>query len=142
MKKSASRIAATATAATANHIHFADFRFCFSLTLYDENNWNGASSASRLNVAVGSGDLRIPSTLATLGKPGAAGNSSVVWRAFGLCEVRLRDACPGSLGDSFGFSEAGSGEAELKTRGISTKDAGVASLSTDCPCGLGFSMKE
>src|ERR1035441_8645327 len=100
MRMSESRIKQALTAATIIHFFFAVFRSPLTLIWYDENNWKTASSALRLVVAVGSGEVRIPSALATFGKAGATGTSLVAWLAFSPCEARLGDLSTDSLVNS------------------------------------------
>src|SRR5271166_2023702 len=119
MRTSGSRIEPALMAATVIHFFFADFFSTLTSTLFAENNWKTASSALRLVVAAGSADLPSPSSLATLGKAGAAGISSVVWRDSGVCEARLGDPSTNSLVNSGCLTTTGADAAVTEARGLS-----------------------
>src|SRR5208337_857775 len=132
MRTSGSRIEPALMAATVIHFFFADFFSTLTSTLFAENNWKTASSALRLVVAAGSADLPSPSSLATLGKAGAAGISSVVWRDSGVCEARLGDPSTNSLVNSGCLTTTGADAAVTEARGLSTTGDRNASRAAGC----------
>ncbi|MFZ0339227.1 MAG: hypothetical protein WAL45_14425 [Terracidiphilus sp.] len=132
MKTSKSRTEPALTGATIIHFFLAVFGSSNTLVFFDENNWKITSSASALDAALNSGELRIPSAVAALCPRCAAAVPFVVWLASCLCEARLGDPFTDLLAGSCCLTVLGAGLAGFETRGRFDTGGKMASSSADC----------